>query len=384
MKLVFVSNYMNHHQRYLCDSFYRILGSDFVFVSTSTMREDRKLLGYRCDAPIYMQDLVCGRENERQIIETILSADVVIAGAAPERLISKRIRRNKLTFRYSERPLKNGSEKTKFLPRLFKWHIKNPTRKPVYLLCASAFTASDYAKFGLFKEKAYKWGYFTEIKHYVINDLFYKKNPAEILWCGRYLKLKHPEAVVKVAKLLKNDGYHFTINMIGIGPLEETLNSMIDDYKLSDYIHLLGAMQPEQVRMQMEKAGIFLFTSNQQEGWGAVLNESMNSGCAVVASHVIGSVPYLIRDGENGLVYTSENIEMLYQKVRWLLDNPQEQVRLGSNAYKTLTDLWSPEIAAKRFVTLSNKLLAGENSLPFYETGPCSKAEIIDENWNQN
>ena len=120
MKLVFVSNYMNHHQRYLCDSFYRILGSDFVFVSTSTMREDRKLLGYRCDAPIYMQDLVCGRENERQIIKTILSADVVIAGAAPERLISKRIRRNKLTFRYSERPLKNGSEKTKFLPRLFK------------------------------------------------------------------------------------------------------------------------------------------------------------------------------------------------------------------------------------------------------------------------
>ena len=49
----------------------------------------------------------------------------------------------------------------------------------------------------------------------------------------------------------------------------------------------------------MEKSEIFLFTSDKGEGWGAVLNESMNSACAVVASHAIGSVPFLLKDGEN-------------------------------------------------------------------------------------
>ena len=44
----------------------------------------------------------------------------------------------------------------------------------------------------------------------------------------------------------------------------------------------------------MESSHIFLlFTSDRNEG--AALNESMNSGCAVVASDAIGSVPYLMR-----------------------------------------------------------------------------------------
>ena len=40
-----------------------------------------------------------------------------------------------------------------------------------------------------------------------------------------------------------------------------------------------------------------------QDGWGAVANEAMNSACALVAGHMIGAVPYLIRQGENGLIY---------------------------------------------------------------------------------
>lgn len=61
---------------------------------------------------------------------------------------------------------------------------------------------------------------------------------------------------------------------------------------LNDYVTFTGPVQSDKVRGFMERAGIFLFTSDRQEGWGAVLNESMNSGCAVVASHAIGSVPF--------------------------------------------------------------------------------------------
>ncbi len=52
---------------------------------------------------------------------------------------------------------------------------------------------------------------------------------------------------------------------------------------------MLGAMSPDKVRAYMERADVFLFTSDFNEGWGAVLNESMNSGCAVVASHAMVS-----------------------------------------------------------------------------------------------
>ena len=53
----------------------------------------------------------------------------------------------------------------------------------------------------------------------------------------------------------------------------------------------------------MERADIYLATSDRQEGWGAVINEAMNSGCAVVADHMMGAVPYLISHEENGMIY---------------------------------------------------------------------------------
>ena len=62
--------------------------------------------------------------------------------------------------------------------------------------------------------------------------------------------------------------------------MEQQLRQMIHDKQLDDCVSMLGAMSPEKVRDYMEAADIFLFTSDFNEGWGAVLNEAMNSSCA--------------------------------------------------------------------------------------------------------
>ena len=131
----------------------------------------------------------------------------------------------------------------------------------------------------------------------------------------------------------------------------------------------------------MEKSEIFIFTSDRNEGWGAVLNESMNSACAVVANSAIGSVPFLMQDGENGYMYKDGDIDDLFEKVKKLLDNADERKRIAKNAYKTMADEWNAENAAKKFVALCEKMLDGEYR-PFpYERGVCSKAEILKDNW---
>ena len=114
---------------------------------------------------------------------------------------------------------------------------------------------------------------------------------------------------------------------------------------------------------------------------GAVLNESMNSGCAVVASDAIGSVPYLMQDYENGLIYKSRDVNMLFEKVKWLLDNQSFAKVFGKKAYETITTEWNAEVAAERFLNLASHILAGEKHPDLYKTGPCSKAEIIKDGW---
>lgn len=380
MKIVFVSNYFNHHQKPLCDALWRLTGGAFHFIQTAEMREERKKLGYG-DAvlPEYVVSTLNGREAV--CVKWIEEADVMICGSAPEKLIRRKLCSGSLVFRYSERPLKNGIEPMKYLPRFLRWHYRNPMGKPIYMLCASGYTSWEYSKLLLFRNRCYKWGYFTQTKQYDADALMKAKDHKKILWVARLLPLKHPDDVIRVAKRLRDDGCDFTMDLIGIGEMEDQLRQMIGENNLSDRVRLLGSMKPDQVREHMEQAGIFLFTSDKQEGWGAVLNESMNSGCAVVGSHAIGSVPYLMEHEQNGLVYRSGDLDDLYEKVRRLLVEPQTQERLGRQAYDTITGMWNGEVAAQRLVCLAEQILAGQKYPHLYEEGPCSEARIIKDDW---
>lgn len=385
MKIVFVSNYFNHHQKPFCDEMYQKLGADFTFISTTEMREERKKLGYSMEwLPAYV---LLSHESEQKYsdaLKLINEADVVIAGSAPNRMLTERIRRGKLLFRYSERPFK---KKISFLKRLYHaFHLRQMDlfKKNIYMLCASAYAAGDFAKIGMYKNRTYKWGYFPLVKEYDMDDLFSRKKTNTLLWCGRFIDWKHPDDAVMVARKLKESGYDFHLNMVGTGVMEAELKQLVADYALDDVVHFLGSMPPEQVRARMEEAGIFLFTSDRQEGWGAVLNESMNSGCAVVASQAIGSVPFLICDGENGFVYPSGNVDVLFEKVAYLLDYSDEQIRVGQAAYQTITGVWNAIAACNRSLQLFEKLMEGEEHIPLFENGLCSIAEVIEEDSSAN
>jgi len=376
-----VSNYFNHHQQPLADEIVKLIGDGYTFISTEPMDEGRKKLGWELDLPKYVHCSYIDDEHYAHAMEMIDSADVVIIGSAPEKMIKYRIKKNKLIFRYSERPLKKGLELSKYPVRFIKWRLNNPVGANIYLLCSSAYTAADYARFGLFKNRALKWGYFTEVKEYEnIDTLINAKNKNSILWVSRFLKLKHPEYVIEVADRLKNYGYRFSIDMIGCGELENQIKNIVKQKGLTDYIRFLGTMSPNQVRVHMEKSQIFIFTSDFNEGWGAVLNEAMNSGCAVIASHAIGAAPYLVKEGKNGLIFENGNVDDLYKKTKWLLDHPDKQREMGKQAYEYIRSIWSPKEAASRFIKLAESILSGDQ-IAEYQDGPCSKAEILHNNW---
>lgn len=378
MKTVFVSNYLTHHQKPFSDAMSR--ECEYRFIATAEMPAERIALGYRDGTEPYVLNLRNGTRAEAG--QCIDRADAVLSGYTAEDLIRRRIRNGGLVFRYSERLLKKGAEPWKYPLRYCRLHRKNPAAGSVYLLCAGAYTAADYAKFGLFRDSAYKWGYFPETKRYGnVDALLDRKVRNSILWCGRFLGWKRPDDALQVAGRLKAAGYSFVMHMIGTGKAEPELKRRIRQYGLRDCVCLPGAMPPEKVREYMEAAQVFLFTSDRNEGWGAVLNESMNSGCAVVASHAIGSVPYLLKNGENGLVYKSGDIGMLFEKVRWLLDNRESARALGRRAYETIATEWNAEVAAERLLALSACILSGSKHPCLYETGPCSKAEILKDDW---
>ena len=122
----------------------------------------------------------------------------------------------------------------------------------------------------------------------------------------------------------------------------------------------------------MERSDIYLFTSDQNEGWGAVVNEAMSSACAVVASDAAGSVRYLIENGKNGASYYYGQMDELYRRVAELLANRERCHRYGRLAYDTMENEWAAHNAAKRCIELAQAMLDGKKC--DYAQGPCSKA----------
>ena len=372
MRIAFLSNYFNHHQKPLSDQL-ADLSEEYYFVSTQPMEQERFNMGWgNDDIPQYVIDYQCNKEKVDIIISDF---DIIIYGAAPYEMIKERLHSGKIVLIYSERIFKKGLLYWKNIIRIPRFKQQFSRFENAYLLSASAYAYKDYYTINCFKGRCLRWGYFPACYKYDdIDKILEWKHPASILWVARLIELKHPEMCVELALKLRNEGFDFHITMIGVGPLEDRIKTLIEKYKLNSNLILLGSMTPEQVRTHMEESEIFIFTSDKNEGWGAVLNEAMNSACSVVASSSIGSVPYLIKDNENGMVFKDGKADELYYKVVQLLTSPEERKRMGKNAYFTILNQWNPENAARRLLhTFETKRIH-----PFEDEGPCSKAPLID------
>lgn len=376
MNLVFVSNMLNHHQMELCRELQKNF-EDFCFIAT----EKTDNIGYQksqnADFVLHYYET----EEQQETIKCIVEADVVIFGSCPDQLIEERMRLNKLSFLYSERFFKKGiwrslvpTIKKAVINRIGKYKGMN-----LYVLCASAYLPYDLSLIGYPVSKCYKWGYFPEVRHYDINSLIEKKKTNSILWAGRLLDWKHPEMAVTVAESLVKDNIQFEMNIIGDGPLKEKIESLITNKQLDTYVHLLGHKTPEEVRNYMEATDIFLATSDFYEGWGAVLNEAMNSACGVVASHATGATPYLVDDGKNGQVFISGNVNMLCQKVKTYMAKREFLKNIQRKAYETINETWNAKSAASSFKKLVDSKIDYDESTN--ALGPCSKASVIKNNW---
>ena len=383
MKIVFISCYFNHHQKALCDCFYKETDGDFYFIATEKMSEERRRLGYQNITASYVISI-----NDMQLTsdekDLINKADLVILGDARTTLVEERLRQNKLTFLYSERIYKRPVSFVKLFVHKLKFYFRYRRHKSLYLLCASAYAAGDYNRVGCFKNKAFKWGYFPQTILYdnidsIIARKYSKRNSqgkVKICWAGRFIAWKHPEVMIEVARRLRNDNISFSMVLIGDGPLKADIELLTNKYKLIDDVHLLGAMNPNNVRKEMEDSDVFLFTSDKNEGWGAVLNEAMNSMCAVIANKAIGSVPFLLKNGINGFIYDGSDFDDLYFKVRNVILSPELRTSVSKEAYNTIIDEWNAKNAVERLVQLSRNI---DTNKKFFSRGLCSITETIKD-----
>lgn len=382
MRLVFVSNYMNHHQMPLSQELQRLCradGGSYLFMQTQPMEQERVDMGW--GEMLKEADFVRNYwEDEAGCQQLIDGADAVIFGGCDdESYIEGRLGAGKPVWRYCEPLYKTGRYKW-ISPRGLRKKYHDHTRyrkKRVYLLCAGAYVAGDFRLVGAYGGKRFRYGYFPAFRQQDLKSLMDRKDQASqgqlrLLWAARMIDWKHPETALQVAAGLQGQGIDFRLDMIGDGVLFQEMRTQAKALGVEGQVSFPGYCNPEQTRDYMEKAHIFLATSDRQEGWGAVVNEAMNSGCALIAGKGMGAAPYLIRHGENGCLYDHKRPQQAVELARRLAGDAALRQQLGCAAYETVRTLWNPQVAAQRLYACIAAEAAGQ-TLPEYAEGPMSR-----------
>ena len=350
----------------------RLCEGRFTFVATERIPDERKRLGYSDMNDSYPFVLREYEEGGRQKAkQAMLDADICLVGSCSFEH-HKWLRKAKKTyFMETERFFKGDIPWLIHFLKKIRYFSRYSLYKKNYLLCMSAYTYPDMLSFGAFRGRAFRFGYFPPVEKVEdIPSLLDAKQPNSVLWAGRFLSWKHPEFMVSLGKYLREKNVPFHIDMVGEGPEKERIEALIAQENLSGYISLTGSLPAKEVREKMKSAKYFCFTSDSNEGWGAVCNEAMNSACLVIANQSIGSVPYLLKNRENGFVY-QDSVESFLEAFSRAYETDGQRA-VAENAYRTIECLWNAEVAAKRFFEVA-RCVVEKKPFPRFENGPLSK-----------
>lgn len=374
MQITYFSCFINHHQVWVADELYQLTCGAYRFVCTEELPESFRKNGY---ANYFDREYVVKAytpDGFKEAVRLAIESDVAIFGGNEDVQPFREARLqhgNKLTFECGERWLKRGLINL-LSPRLlkaqFRYHTRYKNNPNYYNLAISAYGARDYEKMRSFVGKNYKWAYFTEVGNFEIDKK--KFTGRRIMWCNRFIKWKHPELAIKMAAQLKQEGYSFHLNMYGGGEMIDAMKALVAKLQVSDVVTICGTAPNSTIREAMQNHDILLTTSDRNEGWGATVNEGMANGCVVIGADEVGSVPRLITDCYNGLVFVANDLDSLCVKVKQVLLNPEKCRRIAENAYTTMRDVWSPKNGSRQLIHLCECLLEGKEV--DIKEGPCS------------
>lgn len=108
---------------------------------------------------------------------------------------------------------------------------------------------------------------------------------------------------------------------------DKNLKKLAEELNIEKKVSFLGFISGAEKYAYYESADIYVHPS-RYEPFGVVLLEAMACGKPIVASKV-GGIPFVVEDEETGLLFKSENVEELAEKVILLLRNKELRVKMG-------------------------------------------------------
>lgn len=182
-------------------------------------------------------------------------------------------------------------------------------------------------------------------------NFFGQNGKPVVLFVGRLAEKKGVTYLIEAMKQVDA-----MLVIVGDGPLREQLEEQAKP--LGDKVQFLGAKTHDQLAEIYASADVFAAPSVQAkdgdvEGFGLVFLEAMASGLPVVASRS-GGIPYLVHDGENGLLVEPGNVEELAGAIRKMISMEDLRNVVCANGMERIQNFTYTSVGKKYIKLLEN------------------------------
>ena len=143
--------------------------------------------------------------------------------------------------------------------------------------------------------------------------------PLEIISVARLTEKKGLHVAIEACRQLKEQGVAFRYRILGIGPWERRLRTLIEQYQLEDVVEMPGFKPSHEVKAILDDADVFLLPSvtgadGDMEGIPVALMEAMAVGIPVVSTLHSG-IPELVEADKSGWLVPENDSRALAQRL---------------------------------------------------------------------
>ncbi|GAB5079523.1 glycosyltransferase [Arthrobacter sp. AD-310] len=156
-----------------------------------------------------------------------------------------------------------------------------------------------------------------------------------VLFAGRLAEEKHVDVLIRaIGKTPTELNVHLEI--VGGGEVRGSLEELVERLGLAGRVKFLGLASDEDLRKAYIRADLFCMPGTA-ELQSLVTLEAMSASTPVVLADAM-ALPHLVRDGENGYLFTPNDSDDLAKKITQILELPAGQRKAMGQASRSMVE----------------------------------------------
>jgi glycosyltransferase involved in cell wall biosynthesis len=181
-----------------------------------------------------------------------------------------------------------------------------------------------------------------------------------IVSIGRLIEKKGFADLISACALLTSRRRAFVCEIIGEGPLEETLRAQIAGADVGGCVRLAGPQTQAQIALRLAHATIFVLPCTRDADGGmdnlpTVIMEAMAAGLPVISTP-LGGIPEMVEHEVNGELVPERDPAAICAAMERLISDPQRARRLGDKGRQIAREKFSIETSARQLRALFERI----------------------------